>query len=97
MSEYLAIITLLIASYSGPSNEEYKAPQTSGDNEEIAEQDSAIVAKLVHELFNAFDARDLEKMQRLLNPSSKIIHHNGVATNTQEMMEVIQDTNNWYP
>lgn len=61
------------------------------------EADSTEVSNLVRDFFQAFDDRDLPKMEQILTPDSKLIHNNGVVTTTQEMMEVISETKNWYP
>lgn len=65
--------------------------------ETTSKTDSLIVTKIVSDFFKAFDERDLDRMEQLLTPQTKIIHHNGVTTDTKEMMEIIKATKNWHP
>ncbi|CAN5324599.1 hypothetical protein BH11BAC5_BH11BAC5_12240 [soil metagenome] len=59
--------------------------------------DSTEVVTIVKDFFKSFDERDLEKMNDLLDPSMKIIHHNGATTNREEMIGIIKETKNWWP
>ena len=59
--------------------------------------DSTKVINLVRDFFQAFDNRDYEKLEKILTPSSKIVHYNGVTTDTEEMLNILKNTENWYP
>ena len=52
---------------------------------------------IVKDFFKAFDEKDLKRINNLCVPTTKIIHHNGVTTNTKEMCEIIKTTKNWWP
>ncbi|RAI83870.1 DUF4440 domain-containing protein [Algoriphagus yeomjeoni] len=96
MKQYLPILLILIG--FGCSNSSTEATsQLNTENPKSNSADSTQVVKIVHDFFQAFDDRDLKKMEELLTPTSKIIHHNGVETGTKEMMEIISKTKNWYP
>jgi len=59
--------------------------------------DSVQVVRIVSDFFKAFDDRDLKEIDSLLIPATKIIHYNGVTTNTAEMNIIIKETKDWYP
>jgi ketosteroid isomerase-like protein len=59
--------------------------------------DSALMVTIVKDFFKSFDDRDLQKMNELLDPAMKIIHHNGATTNREEMIAIIKETKNWWP
>ena len=59
--------------------------------------DSVAAVSVVQDFFKAFDEKDLKKIDSLLIPSTKIIHHNGATTNTAEMNKIIQETKDWWP
>ena len=69
--------------------------QTVKTNSESS--DSVQIVKIVSEFFQAFDERDLQKIDSLLIPSTQIIHYNGITTNTAEMIKIIKETKDWYP
>jgi hypothetical protein len=59
--------------------------------------DSIAAVSVVQGFFKAFDEKNLKKIDSLLTPSMKIIHHNGATTNTGEMIKVIEETKHWWP
>jgi len=59
--------------------------------------DSVATVSVVQEFFKAFDEKDVKKIDSLLIPSTKIIHHNGATTNTAEMNKIIKETKDWWP
>jgi hypothetical protein len=61
------------------------------------EADSIAVKKIVEDFFVAFDEKDTAALRRILVPETRITHHNGAMTNTQEMIAVINETKNWWP
>ena len=68
-----------------------------GNQTNPREVDSIAAVSVVREFFKAFDEKDLKTIDSLLNPSMKIIHHNGAITNTAEMIRVIEETKDWWP
>ncbi len=97
MKYILPFITLIIFSCSNQSKENKKIKESSNELMATKKSDSTEVTNLVRDFFQAFDDRDLEKMEQILTPTSIIIHNNGVTTDTKEMMGVIKETKNWYP
>jgi len=61
----------------------------------MALQDELIT--IVRSFFQAFDDKDLEKIKELCIPSTQMIHHNGVVTNTEQMCTIIKNTKSWWP
>ncbi|MFT3678680.1 MAG: nuclear transport factor 2 family protein [Ferruginibacter sp.] len=59
--------------------------------------DSVAAVTVVQDFFRAFDEKDLKKIDSLFPPSMKIIHHNGATTNTTEMVQIINETKDWWP
>lgn len=59
--------------------------------------DSLAVVTNVKDFFKAFDERELQKMNDIMDPTMTIIHHNGVTTNREEMITIIKETKNWWP
>jgi hypothetical protein len=90
-------IVLIVFSCSNQPKENKKAAKSNKELVTLRKSDSTEVTNLVSDFFQAFDERDLEKMEQILTPTSKIIHNNGVTTDTKEMMKVINETKNWYP
>ena len=84
----------------GCTNAQKKSPvktNPSDTNLDSKKADSLQVFTLVDDFFKAFDERDLQKINSLLIPSTKIIHYDGVTTNTNEMIKIIAETKNWWP
>ena len=71
--------------------------ETENKLAEIKMIDSVTAAGTVVDFFKAFDERDTATMKALLLPATIIVHHNGAVTNTSEMMQVINETKNWWP
>ena len=67
---------------------------TSEHNENLISKnsDSIQVVMIVKDFFKTFDERDLQKMNEILDPAMKIIHHNGATTNREEMIQIIKET-----
>lgn len=97
MKYILLFIVLIIFSCSNQNKENKKILETKNVSMTTRMSDSTEVTNLVRDFFQAFDDRDLEKMELILTPSTIIIHNNGVTTDTKEMMNVIKETKNWYP
>ena len=66
-------------------------------NPALKNSDSIQVVTIVKDFFKTFDERDLQKMNDILDPAMKIIHHNGATTNREEMIQIIKETKNWWP
>ena len=66
-------------------------------NMDLKNSDSLQVIAIVKDFFKTFDDRDLQKMNDILDPAMKIIHHNGATTNREEMIQIIKETKNWWP
>ena len=96
-----AIVVMLLTSFfsmvviTGCTNA--KKEQSVKTNEYDKNADSLQVVAIVKDFFKAFDERDLQKMNEILGPGIKIIHHNGATTNRDEMLTVIKETKNWWP
>lgn len=97
MKYIFPFIFLIVFGCLNQSKENKKAAESDNEWMVLRKSDSIEVTDLVRGFFRAFDDRDLEKMGQILTPTSKIIHNNGVTTNTKEMMDVIKETVNWYP
>lgn len=97
MKYILPIIVLIILGCTNQSKENTKVTESNNELMAAKKSDSTEVTNLVRDFFQAFDDRDLEKMEQILTPASKIIHNNGVTTDTKEMMDVIKEAKNWYP
>ncbi len=96
MKKYIPILIFPVIIGCTDTSKEYGGKFHS-ESRESNPADSTQMVKLIRDFFQAFDERDLTRMEKLLLPASKIIHHNGVETNTKEMMEIISKTKNWYP
>jgi len=96
MKKYLIILLEMIG-FSCSNSSTENTSQLNTENHERNPADSTQMVKLVHDFFQAFDDRDIKKMEELLTPTSKTIHHNGVETGTKEIMEIVSNTKNWYP
>lgn len=59
--------------------------------------DSIATTEIVRSFFAAFDEKDTAKLAATLIPETQIIHHNGTVTNTQQLIQVINKTKNWWP
>ncbi|MDN3657028.1 nuclear transport factor 2 family protein [Ferruginibacter paludis] len=92
MKKYVCLLLLAIIGCTNPTNS-----QPVKINEHDKNADSIEVVTIVKEFFKSFDDRDLQKMNELLDPSMKIIHHNGATTNREEMIAIIKETKNWWP
>ena len=57
--------------------------------------DSVLMVKLVHDFFDAFDQRDTDKINQLLLSRSVIIHHDGVETSRDQLLEIMTKAKNW--
>ena len=66
-------------------------------NPALKNSDSIQVVTIVKDFFKTFDDRDLQKINDILDPAMKIIHHNGATTNREEMIQIIKETKNWWP
>jgi len=93
----LLFVTITIFSCSNQNKENKKIDKSNNDLMAIRKSDSTEVTNLVRDFFQAFDDRNIEKMEQMLAPNSVIIHHNGVATGKEEILNVIKETKNWYP
>lgn len=80
-------------------NTESSQPGKTGDHNNTAftKADSVAVVALVGDFFKAFDERDLQKLNDIMSPEMKIIHHNGAVTNREEMITILKETKNWWP
>lgn len=58
-------------------------------------KDAAI--RLVRQFFEAFDARDMTRIEASFAPSAQIIHHNGVITDIPTMLTIVRETKRWAP
>ena len=96
-----AIVVMLLTSFfsmvviTGCKNAKKEEPAKTNEYDKNA--DSVQVVGIVKDFFKAFDERDLQKMNEILGPGIKIIHHNGATTNRDEMLTVIKETKNWWP
>lgn len=97
MKYILPFIALIMFSCSNQSKETKIIAESSNELMSTKNKDSTAVTNIVRDFFQAFDDRNLDKMEQILTPASKIIHNNGVSTDTKEMIEVIKETKNWYP
>lgn len=95
-SSLFFLITMIIGCTNVPKDQTTKVnAQYTGDG--FSSEDSLVVVTTVQEFFKAFDERNTDKMNNILSPDMKIIHHNGTTTNREEMMTVIKETKNWWP
>lgn len=97
MKYILPFVAIIVFSCSDHSVENKNDSETKNEAVSMRISDSTEVTTMVHDFFQAFDERDIEKMESILTPATKIIHTNGVTTNTREMMDIIKGTKNWYP
>lgn len=94
------MLPCLLAIIIGCTNAQKEQPvktNESDTNADIKKSDSLQVLTIVDDFFKAFDKRDLQKINTLLIPTTKIIHYTGVTTTTDEMIKIIAETKNWWP
>ena len=95
-STQLLFIILIAIGCSVNTKKEDGNLETKSNNINLR-SDSIAAALIVKDFFKAFDERDTLKMKSLLLPATIIVHHNGAVTNTNQMMQVIKETKNWWP
>lgn len=94
----LHLFILLIITGCSNSSENDKLPTVNKDQATDTRQaDSTATAGIIADFFNFFDERNVSKIDSLLLPETKIIHHNGAVTNTAELVQIIKETKNWWP
>lgn len=95
--KYLLLIPIL--AFLSCNNPTHKAENITLDDDPYAtrETDSVAVTQMVGTFFKAFDARDYDKMEAMMTPQTKLVHHNGVTTSAKEMLDIIKTTEPWYP
>lgn len=94
--KYTFFLVLIIGCTSSPGDKSAGANRLGGQFNS-SNSDSALAVTVVKDFFKAFDEKDLKKIDDLLIPSTKIIHHNGATTNTAEMIKIIEETKDWWP
>lgn len=101
MKYYHSVLLLFIILIAIGCSDNSKKEKTTGESKSISvgnrEKDSVAAVAIVEDFFKAFDERDTLKIRSLLLPSTLIVHHNGATTNTEEMIQVIKETKNWWP
>ncbi len=97
MKYILLFSTLVIVGCSNSSQKQNVATNQVNEQQQSKSLDSISTVTIVGDFFKAFDDRDLHKIDSLLTPATKIIHYNGVTTNTVEMNKIINKTKDWYP
>jgi hypothetical protein len=94
------ILLCLLVIIIGCTNAQKEQPVKTNEydaNPELKKSDSLQVLTIVDDFFKAFDERDLQKINTLLIPTTKIVHYTGVTTNTAEMIKITAETKNWWP
>lgn len=93
------VLVFIFFTILGCSNtaKEDKVVESNEDLNSAKKADSIMATNLVREFFKAFDSRDYGRLEQILAPNSKIIHFNGVTTGTSEMLDILKETENWYP
>lgn len=96
----IAVISLFLLIIPGctsspaPGNKEVAKENTAtGTNP----QDSIAAFHIVEDFFKAFDELDTAKIASLLLPATEIVHHNGVVTNTAQLIRVMNEAQHWWP
>lgn len=97
MKYTLLFAVALVLHACTPSVKEKSASQDSSDPKSTAIADSIEAVAAVQGFFDAFDARDLTKLDSILAPSSKIFHYDGSTTNRGEMIQLVQEASEWWP
>lgn len=97
MKKLSLFLWLLLPGCKDSPESEKKRPDLQEPVANSRQADSAATVRIVTDFFHYFDKRDLKKMNGLLLPETKIVHHNGAVTNTAEMIQVIKETKNWWP
>ncbi|MDB5277998.1 MAG: hypothetical protein JWR61_2953 [Ferruginibacter sp.] len=92
MKKYVYLLLVIVIGSTNAATS-----QTVKNIDHDKNSDSVVVVTMVKDFFKSFDDRDLQKLNELLDPSMKIIHHNGATTNREEMIAIIKETKNWWP
>lgn len=92
----LFLLVLMIGCTNAQKDQPVKTTELD-KNPALKNSDSVEVVTIVKDFFKTFDDRDLQKMNDILDPAIKIIHHNGATTNREEMIQIIKETKNWWP
>lgn len=96
----IAIISLSVLIIPGctsspsPGNKEVAKESIAA---EPTPQDSIAAVRIVEDFFKAFDELDTVKIASLLLPTTEIVHHNGVITNNAQLIQVMNEAENWWP
>ncbi len=70
---------------------------TNSDIQTDLKSDSSKVVKIVYDFFQAFDNRHSASLKEILQPGSIIIHHDGVKTDINELISIINSAQGWTP
>jgi len=97
MKKNLVLLLVVIIGCTNTKKEPLVKTMEYDTNLDLKKSDSIEVVAIVKDFFKSFDDRDLQKMNDILDPAMKIIHHNGATTNREEMIQVIKETKNWWP
>ena len=97
MKKNLLFLLVVIIGCKNPKNNPSVKIDEPDKNSGLKNSDSTEVVSIVQDFFKSFDERDLQKMNDILDPTMKIIHHNGATTNREEMIQIIKETKNWWP
>ncbi len=97
MKKNLLFLLVVIIGCTNPKNNPSVKIDEPDKTSGLKNSDSTEVVSIVQDFFKSFDERDLQKMNDILDPSMKIIHHNGATTNREEMIQIIKETKNWWP
>ncbi len=89
---------LLIVVIAGCTETAQKENSNPSKTPVVSEKsDSTKLVSIVNDFFKAFDEKDTGNISHLLIPDTKVIHYNGVVTNTAAMIKIIDETKDWYP
>ncbi len=91
----IALLSFIIGCSS--SSENVVAERSENNEPPSIEDDSLNTTKIAIDFFEAFDDRDLEKLDEILDVKTQIIHHNGVVTGKEEMIDIVKNAQNWVP
>ena len=97
MKKNLFFLLIVMIACTNTKKEQPVKTMEYDTNLDLKKSDSLQVVSAVKDFFKSFDERDLQKMNDILDPAMKIIHHNGATTNREEMIQIIKETKNWWP